>query len=78
MIDIIVPQWGLTMEEAVLVAWLRNVGDHVTEGDPVAEIETDKAQSDLESPATGILREVLVEPDGEVVPGQVIGRIEEV
>ena len=78
MSDIVVPQWGLTMEEATLVAWLKAVGDSIEEGEPIAELETDKTNSDLESPFTGRVVELLVEEGTDVVPGQVIARVESV
>ena len=77
MTDIVVPKWGLTAEEAVLVSWLKEVGDTVVEGEPIAEIETDKAEAELESPASGVLRERTSAAGDHVEPGQVIGLIEE-
>ncbi|ADU49622.1 lipoyl domain-containing protein [Intrasporangium calvum] len=76
MIDIVIPKWGLTMEEAVLVEWYRAEGEPISEGEAIAEVETDKANSDIESPASGIVRELLVEAGASVVPGQVVARIE--
>lgn len=76
MSDVVIPKWGLTMDEAVLVEWYKSVGDSVSEGEAIAEIETDKANSDIESPATGVVRDLLVEPGAAVVPGQVVARIE--
>ncbi|MGR6520339.1 biotin/lipoyl-containing protein (plasmid) [Rhodococcus erythropolis] len=76
MSDIVIPQWGLTMEEATLVVWHKAVGDHVDEGEAIAELETDKTTADLESPFTGMIVELLVEEDTEVVPGQLVARIE--
>ena len=77
MTDIVVPKWGLTMEEAVLVTWLKQVGDAVTEGEGVADMETDKADAELVSPCAGVLSEIIVPAGSSVEPGQVIGRIEE-
>ena len=77
MIDVTVPVWGLTMDEAVLVAWVKKVGDTVAAGDVIAEIETDKAGGDIEAPAAGVIAELLVEPETNVEPGQVIARIQE-
>ncbi|HEY8451196.1 MAG: lipoyl domain-containing protein [Micromonosporaceae bacterium] len=76
MTDIVIPKWGLTMDDAVLSRWYKSVGDRVSEGEPIAEVETDKTSADLESPATGVVKELLVEPGASVVPGQVVGRIE--
>lgn len=75
MSDIVVPQWGLTMEEATLVAWLKEVGDHVDEGEPIAELETDKTTAELESPFAGTVTEILVEENTDVVPGQIVARL---
>lgn len=77
MIDVTVPKWGLTMDEAVLSAWLKSVGDVVAAGEPIAEIDTDKATGDLESPAAGVLAEVLVSEGTTLEAGQVVARIEE-
>lgn len=77
MIDVTVPTWGLTMDEAVLSAWMKSVGDVVAAGEALAEIETDKASGDLESPAAGVLVEVLVDEGAFLEAGQVVARIEE-
>ena len=75
MIDVVVPKWGLTMEDATIGEWLVAVGDSVTEGDALVEIETDKVTNDLPSPATGTLVEILHEQGAIVEPGQVVARI---
>lgn len=75
MTDIIVPQWGLTMEEATLVTWFKKVGESVAAGEVLAELETDKTTSDLESPVAGIVQDILVTEGTDVVPGQVIARV---
>lgn len=75
MSDIVVPQWGLTTDEAMLVAWLKAVGDHVDEGEPIAELETDKTNADLESPFAGTITEILVTEGTDVVPGQVVAKL---
>jgi pyruvate/2-oxoglutarate dehydrogenase complex dihydrolipoamide acyltransferase (E2) component len=73
--DVVVPQWGLTMEDATLSSWLKRVGDRVEEGDPIAELETDKTNNELESAFSGTVVELLVDEGAEVVPGQVIARL---
>jgi len=52
---IVMPKLGFDMREAVLVGWLKNMGDQVNKGDVVAEIESDKATLELESQVAGIL-----------------------
>ena len=65
--EVVLPQWGMNMREGTLVRWLKAEGDEVNKGDPIAEIETDKIESELESPVSGVLRRVLV-PEGETIP----------
>ena len=75
MFDVPIPQWGLTMDDAVLTAWTKSVGDLVTAGESLADIETDKITSELQSPVTGTLIELLVAEGASVVPGQIVARI---
>jgi pyruvate/2-oxoglutarate dehydrogenase complex dihydrolipoamide acyltransferase (E2) component len=75
MTDVPIPQWGLTMDEAVLDRWLKAVGDRVTEGEALAEVETDKLTTELEAPASGVIAEILVEDGATVTQGQVVARI---
>jgi pyruvate dehydrogenase E2 component (dihydrolipoamide acetyltransferase) len=65
--DLILPKFNMDMETAVLVRWLRADGDRVEEGDPVAEIETDKVNMEVEATAGGILCGLRFAP-GDVVP----------
>lgn len=74
--DITMPKWGMTMQEGVLVEWLVAVGDVVTEGQPVATVETEKVDSDIESPAAGTVTELLAETGETVEVGTVIARLE--
>jgi pyruvate dehydrogenase E2 component (dihydrolipoamide acetyltransferase) len=64
-----------TMEEGRLVKWLKNEGDAVKSGDPIAEVETDKAIMELVARGDGVLRKRLL-PEGESRPvGQLVGVI---
>jgi pyruvate dehydrogenase E2 component (dihydrolipoamide acetyltransferase) len=67
MAEITIPSIGIAMTEALLVKWLKEPGDDVTAGEAVAEIETDKATMELESPIAGRLGSHLAEP-GAIVP----------
>lgn len=64
---IIMPKMGDGMEEGTLLRWLKEVGEEVELGEPLAEIETDKVALELESGEAGILLQTLVE-EGETVP----------
>lgn len=73
--DVIMPQMGFDMEEGTVVRWLKSEGDHVDRGEPIVEVETDKATVEVESFASGLLRRIVV-TEGITVPvGQVIGII---
>ena len=66
--EVILPKWGLTMEEGTLVSWLKQEGDRVEEGEVIAEIETEKITNELEAPASGIISKILVEEETEEIP----------
>ena len=75
-IEITLPQMGEGIIEATLTKWLKNPGDAVEEDEPVAEIATDKVDSEITSEVTGILSKTLYN-EGDVVPvGEVIAIIE--
>jgi pyruvate/2-oxoglutarate dehydrogenase complex dihydrolipoamide acyltransferase (E2) component len=63
-VEVLLPQWGMGMSEGTVNEWLKKIGDRVKEDEPLAEIEAEKATQELESPATGILSEILVQ-EGE-------------
>lgn len=64
---IIMPKMGDAMEEGTLVRWLKHDGDIVNEGEPIAEIATDKATVEIEAPGSGVLKGISVQ-EGAVVP----------
>ncbi|MEZ0239721.1 MAG: dihydrolipoamide acetyltransferase family protein [Chloroflexota bacterium] len=65
--ELILPKFNMDMESGVLVKWLRAEGDHVREGDPVAEIETDKVNMEVEATADGVLTGLRF-AEGDTVP----------
>jgi pyruvate/2-oxoglutarate dehydrogenase complex dihydrolipoamide acyltransferase (E2) component len=65
-IQVLLPQWGMGMSEGKIVRWLKAVGDTVAEDEPLAEIEAEKTTETLESPATGVLTEILFDVDQTV------------
>ena len=64
---IIMPKWGLAMEEGTLTAWLVQDRSQIEKGQEIAEIETTKIANVFESPASGTLRRIVAKP-GDVVP----------
>ncbi len=72
---VFVPRWGVTMEQATVVAWLAAEGAGVARGQDLVELETEKMANVVEAPADGVLRVVLV-PEGEVAAvGDLLGVI---
>ena len=71
------PQMGYDMHEGTLVRWLKSEDDEVSLGEPIAEIETDKAVVEVEATAAGVLRKVLATEGATVPVGQPIAIIGE-
>lgn len=68
--EVKVPYSG-TVENVEFIEWYVGIGDVVTEGQPLAEVSTDKVDTELESPAAGRLVKILVEAETEVPVGTV-------
>src|SRR4026208_817262 len=75
--EIQMPKLSDTMTEGTLVVWKKKKGDKVSAGEVLAEIETDKATMEWESPEDGTLTEIYVEEGGKVDVGQRIAFIGE-
>ncbi len=73
--EVRLPKLGMSMKEATIIAWLKKEGDTVRRGEPLLQIETDKAAGELESPADGVIREILVKK-GKIAVDTLIARIE--
>jgi len=77
-IDVTMPSTAPTMSHARLGQWLRQIGDAVRAGEPIAEIESEKSVTELESPADGFLVEILVPANtDDVAVGALLARIGE-
>src|SRR3954471_24504582 len=76
MADLVVPQLGESISEAVVAKWLKQVGDAVGDGEPVAELETDKITVQLPSPVAGALSARSAAEGATVRVGDVIGAVE--
>ena len=75
--ELTMPQMGYDMQEGTVVRWLKAEGSNVELGEPVAEIETDKAVVEFESYAAGVLHTILVEEGSTVPVGQPIAVVGE-
>jgi pyruvate dehydrogenase E2 component (dihydrolipoamide acetyltransferase) len=75
--QVIMPKLSPTMEEGQLSRWLKKEGDKVSMGEPLAEIDTDKATMEMQALANGVLRKIIIK-EGESAPlGQLIAVIGE-
>jgi len=72
---IVIPQLGNEIEEAQIDQWLKAVGEEVAAGELIAVISTPKVTLELEAPAAGVLREILIEADEIAKVGATIGVI---
>jgi pyruvate dehydrogenase E2 component (dihydrolipoamide acetyltransferase) len=61
------PKFGFTQEEAQLVRWIKHAGESVEQGEPIAEVTTDKINMEVEAPASGVLADVSVR-EGDTIP----------
>ena len=76
--EVILPKWGLTMEDGTLASWLKQEGDRVEAGEVIAEVETEKITNELEAPVSGVISKIMVEEDTEEIPvGTVLCIIDE-
>src|SRR5580700_4327362 len=74
MAEVIMPKMGDGMAEGTLLSWKKQDGDQVRNGEVIAEIETDKANIEIEAEDAGVLR-IRVQPGSTVPVGEVIATI---
>ena len=74
--EVKIPKWGLTIEKMTILEWLKGIGDQVDQGEALCEVETDKANSEIESPVAGTLVELRGEVGAEYLVGEVIAVID--
>ena len=73
--DIIMPALGVAQEKGTLLNWRKAEGQSVIKGEPLMEVETDKATVEIEAPASGILTNVTASSGDEVSVGNKIAVI---
>lgn len=74
-ISVVMPALEMAQETGKLISWLKKEGERVAKGEPLLEIETDKAVMEVESPGDGLLAGIKVEPGAEVPVGRTIAWI---
>ncbi|HEX5271142.1 MAG TPA: biotin/lipoyl-containing protein, partial [Gemmataceae bacterium] len=71
------PQLGESVTEGTVTRWLKKEGEHVTADEPLLEVSTDKVDTEIPSPASGILRGIAVDEDETVAVGAQLAVIED-
>ena len=73
--NVLMPKMGYDMTEGKILRWMKQEGDAVSKGEPIAEIQTDKVNIEIEAFAGGVLAKILHGADEDVAVGEVIGII---
>src|ERR1700676_5192476 len=73
--NVILPALGMSQDTGKIVQWIKTEGQQVVKGEPLVEIETDKATVEIEAPANGVLGRVSAVAGDDVPVGQVIATI---
>jgi 2-oxoglutarate dehydrogenase E2 component (dihydrolipoamide succinyltransferase) len=74
-VDVVMPQMGVSVSEGTITKWLKQVGDHVEADETILEISTDKVDTEVPSPASGTVSEILVQEGETVAVGTLLARI---
>ena len=67
LVDVVMPQMGVSVSEGTITRWAKNVGETIEADETIVEISTDKVDTEVPAPATGVVRELLA-AEGETVP----------
>jgi pyruvate dehydrogenase E2 component (dihydrolipoamide acetyltransferase) len=76
-VSVVMPQLGESVTEGTVTRWLKKEGEHVTADEPLLEVSTDKVDTEIPSPASGILRGIAVDEDETVAVGAQLAVIED-
>ena len=77
MVDVTLPSLGESVTEGIITRWFKKVGDAVARDEPLLEVSTDKVDSELPSPAAGVLVQIIAEEGDTVETGSRVGIIDE-
>ena len=77
MADVTLPSLGESVTEGIITQWFKKVGDTVARDEPLFEVSTDKVDSEMPSPAAGVLTQILAEEGDTVETGSRVAVIEE-
>jgi 2-oxoglutarate dehydrogenase E2 component (dihydrolipoamide succinyltransferase) len=74
-VDVVMPQMGVSVSEGTITKWSKSVGDTIEADETLLEISTDKVDTEVPSPASGVVSEILVQEGETVEVGTVLARI---
>src|SRR5881227_383628 len=74
-VDVVMPQMGVSVSEGTITKWNKQVGDTIESDETLLEISTDKVDTEVPSPASGVVSEILVQEGETVEVGTVLARI---
>src|SRR6516225_693230 len=74
-ISVVMPALEMAQETGKLVSWLKKDGDRIVKGEPLLEVETDKAVMEIEAPGDGVLAGISAQPGTEIPVGKTIAWI---
>src|SRR6188472_2279754 len=74
-VDVVMPQMGVSVSEGTITRWLKQEGEHVEADEPLLEISTDKVDTEVPSPGTGTLVQILVQEGTTVDVGTKLAQI---
>src|SRR5580698_2731117 len=77
MTDVTLPSLGESVTEGIITQWFKKVGDTVARDEPLFEVSTDKVDSEMPSPAAGVLTQILAEEGDTVETGSRVAVIDE-
>ena len=73
--EVVMPQMGVSVSEGTVTKWLRQVGEPIQRDEPLLEISTDKVDTEVPSPAEGVVAQILVQEGETVEVGTVLALI---
>src|ERR1700685_2367788 len=76
-VSVVMPQLGESVTEGTVTRWLKKEGEQVTADEPLLEVSTDKVDTEIPAPASGILRGIVVDEDETVAVGAQLAVIED-
>src|ERR1700735_2838912 len=76
-VEVRIPRWSDASDECSLIKWLKLKGDPVSQGQPIAELETDKATVELEAPVSGVLHKAVMPEGSSLRVGDLVALLDE-